>query len=256
MKTILTTLILLVSLNFFAQDVPEKYQELWAECNEGDPEKVHKKIDKLIKKNPNDPWLYWMKGNVGFSLGPENKPYFEKALQLDSTFAAAYYSLAINISENDENSMLIKEELYTKAIKFSKEPFSYYYIARSDLYIEMKKFDLALADAEQARKMNDIDMFEANRVYIYALNGLNRDKDLKAFLFSNDVIEGGMADSEYYILVASLYEKYKMKNKACEAYIAGKNELEFMREVFEEEEFERLFSEKMKLFNDKIKECK
>ena len=256
MKTILTSLILLVSMNLFAQEVPEKYQDIWMECNEGEPKKVHKKIDKLIKKNPNDPWLYWMKGNIGFSTTNENNKYFEKAIQIDSSFAAAYYSLAINIFEEDENSQLKKEELYTKAIKYSKEPFFYYYIARSDLYIEMQKFDLALVDAEQARKMDDIDKFEANRVYIYALNGLNREKDLKAFLFSNDVVNGGMAGSEYYILVGSLYEKYKMKNKACEAYVVGNNELEFMRDMYEPEEFERIFAEKIKLFQQKIKECK
>lgn len=256
MKTILTTFILLISLNFFAQDVPDKYQDIWTECNEGDPKKVHKKLDKLIKKNPNDPWLYWMKGNVGFSYGPENNKYFEKAIQLDSTFAAAYYSLAINIFEEDENSQLKKEVLYTKAIKYSKEPISYYFTARSDLYIEMKKFDLALIDAEQARKIEDIDQFEANRVYIYALNGLNRDKDLKAFLFSNDVINGGMAGSDYYILVGSLYEKYKMKNKACEAYTVGLNEIEFMRDMYETpEEFEKAYGEDFKFFQEKLKAC-
>lgn len=257
MKTILTAVILLVSLNFFAQDVPDKYQDIWMECNEGEAKKVHKKIDKLIKKTPNDPWLYWMKGNIRFSYGSTNNKYFEKALEIDSTFAPAYYSLGVNIIEEDENSLVKKEQLYTKAIELSKNPEAYYFITRGHIYLELKKFELALEDADNAKKIDESFSFDINQLYVYALNGLNRDKDLKALLFTNDVFNGGMASSEYYILVGSLYEKYKMKNKACETYLVGYNELEFMRDVYETpEEFEKAYGEDLKVLQEKLKACK
>lgn len=255
MKTILTTLILLVSLNFFAQDVPEKYQELWMECNTTERDDALKKIDKLIKKNPKDPWVYWMRGVQTFNGIENGKEYFETALKLDSTFAPAYFSLATCIDATNEVAIKKIEFLYTKAIELSKDVDYHYYIVRGIFYADQKKFDLALADAKNAKEIENIDI-AVNQLFVYALYGLNMEKELKQFMFENDVVNVPMADFDYYILVGSLYEKFRMKTRACETYSVGLYETENIRDMYEtDEEFEKMHGEKIKLFKEKLKAC-
>ncbi|MFN5983087.1 MAG: hypothetical protein ACK46Y_03375 [Fluviicola sp.] len=256
MKTILTSLILLVSLNLFAQEVPEKYQKLWAECHTTERDDALKKLDKLIKKNPNDPWVYWMRGVQTFNGIENGEEYFETALKLDSTFAPAYFSLANCIDATDEISLNKKEYLFTKAIQFCPSDEAYYYIARGEVYLSQKKFDLALKDALNSKEINKEYQIGFNELYVQALNGLNMDKELKQFLFETDVFYGGMAIPDFYLLASTLYEKYNMKSRACEGYKAGLESTESYLDFFEtKEEFEKMHGEKIKLFKEKLKAC-
>jgi tetratricopeptide (TPR) repeat protein len=254
MKTILTALILLISLNFFAQDVPDKYQDIWTECNEGDPEKVHKKLDKLIKKNPNDPWLYWMKGNVGYSENPENVLLFKKSLEVDSTFAPAYYSLASYYLGENQIDANVTEDYYNKAIYYYPED-AFYLASRGSFYLSQNRNEEALRDSYKAFEMNNEAATLAFPTIVYALSDLNKKDELKQFLTKFEVLNYGLEPPFYYIFVGNIYEEFDMHTKACNAYKLGLQEIENSRILYENSEFEDMFSEQLISLQEKLKAC-
>lgn len=256
MKTILTALILLVSLNLFAQDPPEKYLDIWIDSQEMDRDDALKNLDALIKKNPKDPWPYWMRGIITFNGIEDGEEFFANAIKVDSSFAPAYYNLATCIEPTNEIAIKQIEFLYTKAIELNKDSEINYYFERGSFYVEQKKFDLALADAKKAKETGDMGDISINQLFVYALNGLNMEKELKQFMIENDVVTGGMYSSDYYILAGSLYEKFRIKTRACEAYSVGLEQIGFVRDLYETpEEFEKAYGEDIKVFQEKLKAC-
>ncbi len=234
MKTILTSLIVLITTISFTQEPPEKYQKIWNEINEGDPTNAQKELKKIIKTKPKDPWPYWMMGLSLHAQGsePEKCAYFEQAIAADSSFAPAYYNLASNIDQDSLNYNRA-EKLYTKAIELAGE--NYYYTARGDLYLRQKKYDLAIKDAKSAKLIEASDCYFANQIIIKSLYGQGKTADLKMFLKLNDPNNGGgPPEPEYQYFLGELYESWGESVKACPYFQQAVADTEFFLDMVDE----------------------
>jgi tetratricopeptide (TPR) repeat protein len=230
MKTILTSILMLITVISFAQDPPEKYRKIWNEINEGDPAKAQKELKKILKTKPKDPWPYWL---MGISFNPyqdkEASAYYEQAIAADSTFAPAYYNLAGSLESNAANFPRI-EKLYSKAIELAKE--SYYYVARASLYQDWKKYDLAIIDCKAAKLIEPENCYFANQIIIQSLYAQGKMDDLKIFLNLNDPnAGGGPPDGEYHFFLGGLYEGWGEPEKACAFYLQAVEDTEFMLDI-------------------------
>ena len=237
MKTILTSILVLIATISFAQDPPEKYQKIWNEINEGDVAKAQKELKKILKTKPKDPWPYWLMGQ-SFFLDPENNSeqskYFEQAIAADSTFAPAYYNLAGSLKSDSVNFPRI-EKLYNKAIELDKE--SYYYVARASLYQDWKKYDLAIKDCKSAKLIEPEDCYFANQIIIRSLYDQGKIDELKQFLKSNDPNNGGgPPEGEYQFFLGELYESWGEPQKACPYFKQAVEDTEFFLDIVDDPE--------------------
>ncbi len=264
MKILLTSFLLLFSTALYAQDPPEKYQKVWMELNEGDSEKAGKELEKIIKKKPNDPWPYWMLGN-SLLFGPENEiaiGHLETAIAIDSTFAPAYYNLAVALDASDSLNLIRIEHYYTKAIQYSPKT-DHYYAARAEFYLSQMQYDAALLDAMKAKEVNpesdNASIWFANKVIIEVFHDQNQMDKLKSFLALNDPNKGaGPEDPDYQYLLATIYESLGDQAKACKAYKQALSEQAFYDEMFAEmsEDSRPPQPEWLSKAKEKVKKCK
>jgi tetratricopeptide (TPR) repeat protein len=63
----------------------------------GDREESRKVIETLLKKNPDDPTLLLLLGNIKYTLGllGESAAHYERAIQVDPGFCQAYFKLGV-----------------------------------------------------------------------------------------------------------------------------------------------------------------
>lgn len=232
MKTILTSILMLITVISFAQDPPEKYNKVWDNIGIGDTDKAKKDLSKILKTNPKDPWPYWLMGICITPSwnNPEANTYFEQAIAIDSSFAPAYSSLASRI-DHDSINYQRAEKLYTKAIELAPKD-NHNYVARGDLYLRQKKYDLAIRDSETAKSIEPGDCYFANQIIIRSLHDQGRMDELKQFLLSNDPNNGGgPPDGEYQFFLGGLYEGWGEPEKACAFYQQAVEDTEFMLDI-------------------------
>lgn len=233
MKTILTSILLLITAISFAQVPPDKYQKIWNDMNEGDGSYAQKELKKIIKTNPKDPWPYWL---MGISLNPyqdqEASVYFEQAIAADSTFAPGYYNLGSCLESDPANYPRV-EKLYTKAIELEPNN-NYNYIARGGLYKDWKKYDLAIKDCKTAKLIEPGACYFANQIIIKSLYAQENMNDLKTFLKLNDPNNGGgPPEGDYQFFLGELYEGWGEPEKACPYYKQAVEDTEFMLDIVE-----------------------
>lgn len=250
MKTILTSILVLITAIGFAQDPPEKYQKIWNEIHEGNVAKAQKELKKILKTKPKDPWPYWLMGQ-SFFLDPdksEQSTYFEKAIAADSTFAPAYYNLAGSLKSDSANFPRV-EKLYNKAMEL--EPNSnHHYIARASLYQDWKKYDLAIKDCKTAKLIEPADCYFANQIIIQSLYAQGKMDDLRIFLKLNDPnAGGGPPDGEYQFFLGGLYEGWGEPEKACPFYRQAVEDTEFMLDIVDP----GVLDEELEQYRSKVK---
>ena len=231
MKTILTSIIILITTISFAQEPPEKYQKIWNDINEGDGSYAQKELKKIIKTKPKDPWPYWL---MGISFNPyqdkEAAVYYEQAIAADSTFAPAYYNLGSCLQSDSVNYPRV-EKLYNKAIELESNN-NHNYIARASLYKDWKKYDLAIKDCKTAKLIEPADCYFANQIIIQSLYAQGKMDDLRIFLKLNDPnAGGGPPDGEYQFFLGGLYEGWGEPEKACPFYRQAVEDTEFMLDI-------------------------
>lgn len=235
MKTILTIFILLVTTISFAQEPPSKYSKIWDNISIGDTDKAKKDLGKILKTNPQDPWPYWLMGICITPAwdNPEANTYFEQAIAIDSSFAPAYYSLASRI-DHDCTNYQRAEKLYTKAIELEPKD-NHHYVARGDLYLRQKKYDLAIKDCKTAKSIEPEDCYFANQIIIRSLHAQGKTGDLKTFLKLNDPnAGGGPPDDTYQYFLGELYESWGEPAKACPFFKQAVEDLEFMLDIVDD----------------------
>ena len=220
MRNYLILLFAIIVSPVFAQDPPEKYQEVWQMVNEMDPNnsKTNKKLEQLRKENPNDPWIYWISGiNCNPVTGNEAAAiFYKKAIEVDSTFPHAYYNLAVLDNDTTEQAYRNQINLLTKALKYDAN-LGFAFIVRGDAHLALGELDQAMQDCLSARKTNDIDPMEANRLEVEILWKQNKKKE--AFkLVRKSSLADGMWGTDFSVLLASIYEEMGEHEKACMCY--------------------------------------
>lgn len=238
MKSILLVAVLIIASPLFAQEVPEKYQQIWLEVNEGDQKAVMKKLQKLAKKNPKDPWPYWMLGHSVQYTSKNNLTtgYFLKSLEIDSTFATAHYSYAMSLDQESEEKILLIEKHLGKAIQYTPTD-NFYYEARGSFFYEQKRYDEAISDSKYALKLNPENSYLPNRTIVQSLYAKGSKDELKTFLKTfNPLAITAPEDPEYFYLLGKIYEEFEDHTNACLSYIQAIADQQFYAEMFGEEE--------------------
>ncbi|WP_294677170.1 hypothetical protein [uncultured Fluviicola sp.] len=249
MKTILTSILVLIAAISFAQEPPEKYQKIWNDINEGDGSYAQKELKKIIKTNPKDPWPYWL---MGISFNPyqdqEASAYYEQAIAADSTFAPAYYNLGSCLQSDSVNYPRV-EKLYSKAIELEPND-NHHYIARASLYEDWKKYDQAIKDCKIAKLIEPADCYFANKIIIQSLYAQGKMDDLRIFLKLNDPnAGGGPPDGEYQFFLGGLYEGWGEPEKACPFYQQAVEDTEFMLDIVDP----GVLDEELEQYRSKVK---
>lgn len=232
MKTILTSIIVLITAISFSQNPPDKYQKIWNDINGDDPANGRKELQKIIKTKPKDPWPYWMMGIALSRMQSDEDEcgYYEQAIAADSSFTPAYYNLGSCLQSNPANYPRV-EKLFNKTIELDPND-NTNYVARASLYLDWKKYDLAIKDAKTAKLIELADCYFANQIIIKSLYAQGKMDDLKLFLKLNDPNDGGgPPDGEYQFFLGELYEGWGEPKKACPYFQQAVADTEFMLDI-------------------------
>lgn len=221
MKTILLFTSILIFSVSFSQMMPEKFATFYNDRGMDNFEEKQVKIDKKIKKSPNEPWYYWMKAEIFQMMGDETKAIenFEKSIKLDSTFSAGHGSFA-RFLYGKENPNL-KEALIhiNKAIQLDATE-KYYLIDRGNIYLLAGEYEKAIEDANTALSANEeAYITDIAKLIIETMLAQNRTADLKAYLEKFDFTSlGGFMDTNFDEKLGDLYLEFGDKEKACKSY--------------------------------------
>jgi len=232
MRHYLFITLLLCSQSAFAQDPPEKYQEIWRQINMSEPgsESVLKDLKTLREKNPSDPWIYWISGiNCNPMTGQEEAAaFYRQAIAVDPTFPHAYYNLASTIDDTTEKSRREKIELYTKAVIYDPT-LGFAFLSRGHIYLELKEYDAAMADCERSRTCPDMDPMQPNMLQLQILWKQNKKQEALDLIRKID-FSNGFWGTDDELLLADLYKEIGDKQKACACYHNAAEPYEMMGE--------------------------
>lgn len=240
MKTQISTLLVIISLFtsplFHAQDVPEKYSEIWdAVTGDSDPSSVKKQLEILRTQNPNDPWIFWISGIASNPVLEVEQAceYYRAAIAADSTFPHAYYNLAQNLPDStvEQKNELIR--LFTKTIQYGPN-LGFAFLGRGDVYFEMGNYDLALKDAKSALKINDFDKIQGERLKLEIFWKLGKKQEAFDLVRKND-FNVDMWSIEFELVLASVFEEMGDQKQACDCYFRVSSLYELFNEAVPQE---------------------
>jgi len=227
-----------------AQVMPDKISKLNAKLEGLTFKDQHKLINKEIKKNPNEPWYYWTLATICDLEGDLKNTLknYEKSIELNPNFAAGHASLASFLYYHDSTQLDKALMHINKAI--SLEPKAYYvHIDRANIYLRKKEYDLAIKDAKIELSLPDKDVNAAYQVIVKALHEQDNQSELISLLKKIDMTNGDY-DTDFVMLLGSIYEKMNEFEKACKCY---KNAAE---------PYERMKREMPLVLVNKLKKCK
>ncbi len=221
-----------ICLSSYGQNLPDKYLNFYQNIESETYENKFKILDKEIKKNPNEPWYYWMYASVYELKNDERKAlyFYEKAISVDSNFSEGHASLA-RFLYNADSKNFDKALLHINiAIKFEPNT-SYYHIDRAEIYLKLKKYDLAIEDANYELTLVDSDPNTAYQIIIKALNKQNKKNELFELLKKIDLSQSPMLlGTDFGILLGNIYNEMGEKEKACNCYRTVAEPYEMMGE--------------------------
>lgn len=230
-----------INFSFFAQNLPEKFLEFYQKLESETFDNKFKILDKAIKKNPIEPWYYWMYASV-YELKNEDKKvlyYYEKAISIDSNFSEGHASLARYLYNSDSTKLNDALTHINLAIKLEPNT-SYYHIDRGEIYLKLGKYDLAIEDANFELNLNESDPNNAYQLIVKTLYKQNKKNELFEFLKKNDLSQNGVFDTDFGILLGDLYNQIGESQKACNCYKAVAEPFEMMEEKLPKEIEEKI----------------
>lgn len=214
MKIYLLILIAAITFQANAQLMPEKMANFYDEITMS--EQKFKKLDQAIKKEPNEPWYYWMKAEFQIIMGQDAEAIqnYEKSISVDPKFDAGHASLARHLYLSD-STQLDKALIHiNKAIELEPSE-SYYFIDRANIYLRKKDYQQAMHNSNLASKRNGNSM-EVQKIRIEVLYYSGVKEELHQFVNENDLsAEAMFLGTEFTLLLASIYEEMGQLDKAC-----------------------------------------
>ena len=220
MKRFLFAILLFSSFPTFSQTIPDQYVDFYQDVEMASFKKKLKMIDKAIKKNPTEPWFYWMKASAYSISNDQAKTLekYEKALTVDSSFSGGHASLARFLYNND--STKLEKALFhiNKAIQLDSSDF-YFYIDRGYIFLALKKYNLAEAKAKFVLSLPEVDYLPPCQLLVETLNACGKKAELNEFIMKYDLSQfGGFMDTNFDRLLGTLYEEIGEHEKACACF--------------------------------------
>lgn len=226
----------------FTQEIPDYCNTMLMKINEQPSKKTDKELARMRKKNPNDPWVYWMSGiNVSSRSVDEEIVYYQKAIAVDSCFARAYYNWAtvLPATSAEEQQKILSLLVKTTACN---PDFGYAYIAKGEIFLIQKNYVDALTAAKNAQNCQQTNLVSAQYIELKALHGLNDKNALHTRLKETNLVnELGFWSPEISLFLGNVYSEMNEPANAC---LCWNHALE-MTNTFGEEPSEEL-SESLK----------
>jgi tetratricopeptide (TPR) repeat protein len=220
MKIVLIAFLFILSIGAHAQMVPEKYVSFMDEVDMMSYSDKLKKLDKTIKKNPKDPWYYWMRASTYQQmddLEAAEKDY-RTTFEIDPNFAAGYGSLARMIQYSDETRLKEALDLINKAIELDGQEF-YYHIDKGRILLDLQQYDSAMDEAMRVLSNETADIMPAVQLVVKVLIAKEDTEGLNSLLLQNDLTKlGGFMETDFDLLIGDLYLGLGEKEKACTSY--------------------------------------
>jgi len=116
---------------------------------EGDPEKAFECFEEAIKHNPNDPDIYYHRGQVFFIMNEFAKAAenYTKSSELDDQFVFSHIQLAVTQYKLDKLANSLASFRRTlKAFPQRSEPYNYY----GELLLDQQRFEEAVEKFDKA----------------------------------------------------------------------------------------------------------
>lgn len=246
MKNVLIIFALCFGFQVLAQNMPDKFADYYQKIEEQTFEKRIQELNKSIKKNPTEPWYYWMLASTYDIMENEEKTreYFEKSISIDSTFSAGYASYARFIRYTDSTNLDLALRHINTAIRLEPQEL-YYHIDRGFIYLGLKYFDQALSEANLAILNPDFDFLAASELKVQVLYESGKKEELKAFVKQYDLSQNSeFYGTDYCLLLASIYEEFGDLKKMCILYHSAA------------EPYEMMENEVPAAIKEKLKKCK
>jgi tetratricopeptide (TPR) repeat protein len=219
MKNYLLILIATLIFQVSAQFMPEKFNDFYTELMISEPKQRAKKLDNAIKKEPNEPWYYWMAAEFQAIMGDDLQAQksYEKAISVDPKFSGGYASLARFLVYKDSTQLDNALFHINKALQIEPNN-GQYYVDRGSIYLELKEYDKAMRDAKSASTLN-ADVIAVAHLKIKILHQASNKEELYQFVKQNDLSEEGSAfGTDFMLMLASVYEEMGEKDTACKLY--------------------------------------
>jgi tetratricopeptide (TPR) repeat protein len=219
MKIIIVLAFLILGSNSFAQSLPDNIASLYHKLSELPYEEKLDLINKEIKKNNKEPWLYWLKAGIYEMMGEDVKTInnYKQAIAIDPNFSGGHASYARYLT-NDSTQWETALIHINKAIEIEPEGF-HYHVDRGEIYLLLKKYDLALKDANIEIALPDSDPAPGLILKFKTLYASDAKKELNTFLKENDLSDVTMLMStDDVIVLATIYDELGEKAKACKCY--------------------------------------
>ena len=231
MKQFLIAILICTSSTIFSQTIPTKHIDFYQDIEMASFKRKIKMIDKAIKKNPNEPWFYWMKASTYEHFDSKIAVVnYEKALSIDSNFSAGHASLARFLNGTDSTKR--EQALYhiNKAIKLDSTDF-YFHIDRGYIYLALKNYDLAEAEAKYILTLPEVDYLPPCQLLVETLYACGKRTELNEFILKYDLSQfGGFMDTNFDLLLGSLYEELGENDKACACFQSAAQPYSWMDE--------------------------
>lgn len=219
MKIIVVLAMLIMSSNSFSQTMPNKFVALDEKLSTLPYEEKLNLINKELKKNNKEPWLYWMKAGIYEMMGEDVKTInnYKQAIAIDPNFSGGHASLARYLT-NDSTQWETALIHINKAIEIEPTA-TWYHADRGEIYLMQKKYDLALKDANIEIALPDSDPAPGLILKFKTLYASDAKKELNSFLKEND-LSGALfiMSTDDVIVLATIYDELGEKAKACKCY--------------------------------------
>ena len=235
MKNYLLILSMLCASRLVAQTIPSEYLNFYQDLETVTYEEKFKRLEEVITHYPEEPWFIWMRASVYDQMGEEEKAMeeYQKSLDLDSNFSGGHASLARFIRYNytdDQIKMKSALKHINRAIELEPDD-EYYKIDRGYIYLALKEFDKAEADADYTLSLVEFDVMAAQQLKIETLYQSGKKAALKEFVQAHDLSnEGEFLGTNFCIMLAEIYEELGDAEKSCKLYHGASQPYIYMEE--------------------------
>lgn len=228
MKNLILTLLLLNGCYSFSQMLPENYVSFYSDLEMLSYESSLAKIEKAIKKNPTDPWYYWMSAGVYEMMGDQLNTVknYEKSISLDSNFSAGHgrYARYLRLEENFDTQKALFH--INKAIALDKSE-AYYHIDKGEIYLFLKEYSLATEEVNLALKENQDHAASAMELMVKILHQQGKKSELIQYILKNEPgLNLDFMSTEVVLIVGNLYREIGEREKACSCFNIAREHFE------------------------------
>lgn len=217
---------------------PEKYKKIWSKILNSDMESAQKKLERHLKKQPSDPWPYFL---MGLTFEPNSEyseaaiPYWEKSLSIDSNFFMAHSYLAMRLASTSDSTDTERISYhFNRAISIDSTD-DMTYLNRATFYYNNKRYDEAIADGKHVLTLGGSLCSFAHYTILLCLTEQEKVEELHNYVLVNKLVNcDGIELFEYEYLLGTIYYDLYDHPNACICFQKALSTLNQTRSLLDE----------------------